>query len=193
MRTDQQELHHLYNKHELGPKVYVRKITGVYNVYTALTQCACGDWLVYNTTKSAWEPLFGHVAADFINANPEIYPAVKAYWPDMPKLPAECTVAPWEGIDYNVESHVKAYHNKTAPITIPTEGGQDPDSGMDDLKQFQIMPSGPYQQQDSGHIWQTSHTICTQDSMNQQNLLGPGTPVAPKTIHNMWGILKGKP
>ena len=191
MRTDDQELHHLYNKHELGPKMYRRLASG-YNNYPALTRCPCGDWLVYSNDRGAWLPLYGHVAADFINANPEIYPEIKEYWTRLPKLPDECTIAPWEGIDYNVEGHIKAYHNKPAAIILPTNGGQDPEMVghmLDDLPQLMPQVPSEYTQGDQG-LYQ-SVTVITTDNTATQKPLGQGTNIAPPNIHNLWGMLGG--
>jgi hypothetical protein len=71
-----------------------------------LTQCTCGDWFVYNKTKCMWEPLYGHIAADFINDNPGLYPVLKAWWPDKPYNPEH--QIPWEDIDRFVDDDIKA-------------------------------------------------------------------------------------
>jgi hypothetical protein len=186
MRTEQQQLHELYNKHELGPKIY-RRLVSVYNDYPALTQCPCGDWLVFDNNRQVWLPLYGHAAADFINANPEIYPALKEYWTRLPKLPAECTVAPWEGIDYNVDAYIKAYYNKTAAIATPVEGEQNPGITQTPYPCTTDNPKLPDEYIQGGRSIYRSGAINTPDNPAAQ-----GTPVAPPNIHNLWGILKDK-
>jgi hypothetical protein len=104
MRTEQQQLHELYGKHEPGPKVY--RCEGLdWNDASALTQCSCGDWLACYRLTDAWEPLYGLAAVNFINDYPELYPLLKAWWPNKPHNPEDKTS--WRDIDRYVSYAIK--------------------------------------------------------------------------------------
>ena len=197
MRTEQQQLHDAYGKHELGPKLYRNK-TDPHTNWPALTQCPCGDWHVYNTAAGAWEPLMGHVAAGFINQNPELYPILKAWWPDMPH-PSQPTPVPWEGIDFNVDPGIRAFYNPAAKINPEASGDQNPASEQDLLtKMFMPLATPPSEYNNLDTLgapdsWRTV-TISTTDNTAGQNIISPnGTPIAPPNVHNLWGLLKDKP
>lgn len=189
MRTEQQQLHDAYDKHELGPKLY-RINKDPYQNWPALTQCPCGDWLVYNSRTAAWEPLYGHVAAVFINEYPELYPILKAWWPDKPTAGPE--PVPWEAIDYNVDMPTKAFYNPGAKVSKTPTGHQNPaldKSSMDtNLWGMHAPVPSPYQPLTSQDSW-VSITTTTDNTAAQKPISSPGTPKAPKSIHNIWGIL----
>jgi hypothetical protein len=110
MRTEQQQLHELYGKHEPGPKVYQYKgLAG--DALATLTQCPCGDWLVRYKPTYAWEPLDGPVAAYFINDYPELYPLLKAWWPDRPDTTLRVD---WGAIDRSVSRAIRTFYKPAA-------------------------------------------------------------------------------
>jgi hypothetical protein len=110
MRTEQQQLHELYGKHEPGPKVYQHEGLA-WDAPSTLTQCTCGDWLVRYKPTYDWEPLGGIVAAYFINDNPELYPVLKAWWPDRPNTKFRVD---WGMIDRSVFQAIRTFYNPAA-------------------------------------------------------------------------------
>ena len=193
MRSEQQQLHDAYDKHERGQRLY-RAPKDPYSNWPALTQCPCGDWLVYNASDKAWEPLFGHVAAGFINQNPELYPILKAWWPHRP-CKGEPAVT-WDGIDFNVDPGIKAFYDPAAKVVAKPSGHQNDSMEAANLGQYlhNIMPAVPkeYTQDDYGLY--KSVTISTTDNTAGQILPGAsGTPVAPRMSITSGAVLKDKP
>jgi hypothetical protein len=160
MRTEQQELHRLYDKHEMGPEIYRRNESHPYSIYRALMQCPCGDWFVHNTQANTWEPLFGYVAADFINSNPELYPMLKAYWQNMPPLAPENNAASWDDVNCRVDQDIRSFHSKAAISSKPLGSEQGSDKDL-------IPPAVPIQDYNykdpSPGVWTSISTSSTID------------------------------
>lgn len=189
MRTEQQQLHDAYDKHEVGQKLY-RVPSNTYSNWPALTQCPCGDWLVYDASDKAWEPLFGHVAAAFINHNPDLYPVLKAWWPHRP-----CKGTPevdWDGIDFNVDPGIKAFYDHQAPVHAKPKGSQNDALDIEKTRNIlgKMIPNQHDHLGSGDYGLYKSVTISTTNNTAGQNIIGAqGTPIAPPNVHNLWGMM----
>lgn len=79
-KKELQELHRLYNKHDVHGKTYTADGP---RMWDEICICTCGDILIHNRVLENWEPLYGAVCVPIIIQNPELYPIIKAYWPTV--------------------------------------------------------------------------------------------------------------
>lgn len=165
MITELQELHRLYNKHEIG-KTWSATTS---SHFSAITQCACGDFLIWNCVELVWEPVYGNVCAQLINSNPDLYMMLKAWWPDR-YIPAgvEGHACGWDKVQSYVNGNIVA-------------------AMRDQIDMRPCLNST----QDMENIYSLNYPNLAHPNIRAQQVAAPRHNTAASSIHHFLDALKG--